>query len=373
MERDNRRPRTVSRRTALKIAGSGAVSLAGVGLVGATNNDDTVEITVSRNSEGPLKRKQVPRSWYNHLRQVRKVTGEISSEYNHRAGVISVGYVQGDERIGGKHSFAVEVEVNPDEFDGNIPDQRENVPVTVTESATSGPIPACYNYDDYSSVPGGVTLEGDGLGTSGFKVTDDDDNPGMLTANHLWGNCADSGGQRAEQNGDFLGEVIDHDPDADFAVVDDQSSSKSLDDQIKEEDSFRWEISGWKTDNGIADLIESGEDVRSMGVTTGLTKGPVKKKSRSPNGPSCIDLEGEAVKLDIDTGQGDSGGPTYTLETFSGNQYAVVINIVNLLDDSYGTENCYDGVASGVDRTLGRTQYGVAFDHLYDQHQIDLA
>lgn len=373
MKENNRRLEAVSRRTALKVAGSGAVSLAGVGLISAAKNDDTVEITVSRNSEGPLKRKRVLQSWYNHLQQVRKVTDEVASEYNHRAGVISVGYVQGEDRIGGKRSFAVEVEVNPDEFDGSVPEQRDNVPVTVTESATSGPMPACYNYDDFSSVPGGVTLEGDGLGTSGFEVTDENDDSGMLTANHLWGICADSGGERAEQNGNFLGEVISHDTDADFAVVDDQSDSKSLNDEIKQEGSVRWDISGWKTEDGIADLIESEEDVRSMGVTTGLTKGPVKKKSQRPYNPSCIDLEGEAVKLDIDTGQGDSGGPTYTLEIFNGNQYAVVINIVNLLDHSYGTENCYDGVASGDDRTLGRTQYGVAFHHLYDQHQIDLA
>jgi hypothetical protein len=53
---------------------------------------------------------------------------------------------------------------------------------------------------------------------------------------------------------------------------------------------------------------------------------------------------------------------------FNGTKYAVVINIVNLLDDSYGTENCYDGVASNNDRDLGHTQYGVAFHHLYDQH-----
>jgi hypothetical protein len=58
---------------------------------------------------------------------------------------------------------------------------------------------------------------------------------------------------------------------------------------------------------------------------------------------------------------------------FNGTKYAVIINIVNLLDDSYGTENCYDGVASGADRDLGHTQHSVAFHHLYDQHQINLA
>ena len=99
----------------------------------------------------------------------------------------------------------------------------------------------------------------------------------------------------------------------------------------------------------------------------------IKKKSRSSNEPSCIDLEGEAVEPNVDTDQGNFGGPTYTFETFNGTKHAVVLNIVNLLDDSYGTENCYDGVASGVDRTLCRTQYGVAFNHLYDQHQTDLA
>lgn len=358
----------VNRRRFLQVSGAAITATGLETLRVSAASDDTVQIPVTRNAERVLKWKDVPSSWYDHTQQVREATDELESRYRGVPGVISVGSGRGSELFGGKRGLEANVTVDPSTFSESVPEQYNGVNVSVSEGEQPVAL-NCDNLQEFDNVPGGVTLEGSGKGTSCCRVSDSNDNTRMLTANHLWGTCDNSGGDYAYQNGDYLGYVDSYDTDADYALVD-ESSDESLELSIKEEDTYREDISGWKTESGVEDLISNGTEVNSMGVTTGRTTGTVEAKGQYVNGPGCIDLESEGVQLDMDTGQGDSGGPSYNYEYFNGTKYAVIINLVNLGDNKYGTEYCYDGVADGNARDLFRTQYGTPFYHLYNAHGI---
>ena len=108
-------------------------------------------------------------------------------------------------------------------------------------------------------------------------------------------------------------------------------------------------------------------DVYSMGVTTGLTEGNVQSQWESR--ADCPRLDSYGIKLDLDSAEGDSGGPTYGTRTFNGQEYAVMLNIVNAGENEIGTTSCSQ-IPHDEPITEFATQFGIAIYHLHNFYNI---
>lgn len=352
----------VTRRKTLRNVGAGAIA-GHLGLRGTatarttgTRGGDTVTIpTVERRGE-VLLREEVPRSWYEHTKQVRQVNSEIAAEFLDAPGVEGVASARSEERFDGKNGLLVEVEVDPDVYDGFLPDSRDGIPIRTTEAGETE-FHNCCHHSDYSSVPGGASVHtpAGASGSAGFCV-DSGGTRLLLTANHLWGSCEDNFGAILDQHVSEFGEVNGFDRDADYALVLPTGSDGIGEDVYV--NGIRYPISGYKTESGIASLICDETTCYQSGATTCTTSGQIKAK-RVNKKKDCVDFEGHGFKTNIDTAQGDSGGPYVELVEFSGSQYAAIIGHHSFAEKQSSEVCCHMNCG-----TVGNPSYGQAFYHL---------
>lgn len=355
-----------SRRNVLKHIGVGAFGL-GVRkdpssispITETSKRDDTVRIPTVKRGNTVLKWKEVPRVWFEHTQHSEKVASDITAEYLDKPGIQAIYSGRWENTFGGKNGLLVEAEVDPETYDGGLPDSREGIPIREVE-ALGYEFRDCCHHDDYDPVPGGVAAQTDagGIGSAGFCVNNPDGNKRLLTANHLWGACEDNSAGDLNQHTDHFGDVSDLDEETDFALVK-PTSFEGIDDQVFV-NGIQYTVSGYKTHDGINDLISSGETCYQTGGTTCTTEGPL-----TGNGDvadyNCIDFENHGVKADIVTAKGDSGGPIVDLVEFSGTQYAAIIGHLSL--GSGNTEVCCHW---GCTDSKGSPMWGQAFHHLTD-------
>lgn len=368
MTDENHQQQTFSRRNALKGLGVGALGVSSIGLATATDRGDTVRIPITKRGDMVLKWKEVPRSWYEHMKHSKQVREEITLNHLDKPGIEGIATARWEKRFDGKYGLLVEVEVDPESYNGSLPDSKEGIPIRTTTAPNLRP-GACCHHTDYDPVPGGVAVQaerstGRASGSAGFCVNDPDGNRRLLTANHLWGTCEDSSGKTLYQHTDEFGLVDTYDTDTDYALVR-PTSAEGIDNAVFV-DGFLYTVSGYKTTSGINDLISTGETCYQTGGTTCTTQGTIEANGLSTPGIDCIDYEGAGVKANIVAGDGDSGGPIVTLEKFFGNWYAVIISHFMLFNKE-SSVSCHWG--SGY---KGSPIYGTAFNHLYENHNLTL-
>lgn len=375
-----------TRRSVLGAVGGGAI-LPSANVLGEVDPARTVRIpkVLDETGEDVRKWETVPESWWNHVRRVRDATERAQRRFLDRGGVRTVGYGLGDETFDGKRGFQVVVGLDPRAPEPSLPDTlggvgirtRESDPALLAESDGF-----CSNMQRFDPAPGGVTLEGDtsGLvgGTSGVKVVSDSGQPGMLTAHHLFQCLGDVTGFDAYQCGQQIGQVGQNDTKTDFAIVE---GDAPFDEQIKEEDSTRWDVSGFYTESGIDSLISDIQVVYRTGVGYGTDDGPVRQKSlkcseTTADACNCsLTFEGEGVHVEISTAKGDSGGPAYGIESFNGEQNAVMITHTSLGDGDAGSHTCGGSDDCGFDETTldeFLEFFGTAFYYLNSNYDVDI-
>ena len=359
--------RNVLRRNLLRGIGSGSLgvsTVAAVEVVGASGGDDTVRIPTLKRGDTVVKSKEVPESWYNHTRDSKNAREKLVEEHLDDPGVESIYSARWSERFDGKNGLLITAEVDPDTYEDSLPDSKDGIPVRTT-AAPDLRLGDCCHHDDYDPVPGGVAVRTpDDVGSAGFCVTDSGGDERLLTVNHLWATCQDNSGRTLEQHTDAFGEVDEYDTNADYALVR-PTSSEGIDDQVYVNGGSK-RVGGYVPESGLDDLVSSNETCYDTGATTCTTEGTIEGAGLSSPGYQCIDYEDNGVKADIVAGDGDSGGPIFTLKTYDGTEYASIIAHCSLFS-SDGSVSCHWG--SGE---KGSPIYGTAFHHLKNDHGLDL-
>jgi len=343
----------VSRRQVLKnISAAGGLYLASTGTSATEVIDDSVQIVTHQSAEGPKKTKQVPASWLQHYQNVRRVRDNLINEYINRNEVVEIGITGSDRQFDGKGGFDIQVKVDPS-MPVDLPSVIQGINIQTKEAIVRTPHcgDGCYNTGDYVDTPGGVDFDG---GTSGCQYWLDTDNDGyyekktMLTSNHLFGQCNDNDGEEVYQNGNKWGVVSDHSELLDIACCE-PNSSHTVENQIVTSDES-YTVSGFVTENGIADMEADERLIAKMGKMTGETYGTISKHGNYRGDYECVNWGGEGVRASFDSTCGDSGGPWYDID--GSDAYIIGINWGG--GDPTGRYDCENQeIDSSIDATSG--------------------
>jgi len=351
----------------------GALGTTGLGLSALTglakaSGENFIEIPTHMRGDEVAITKKVPQEWYSHVKHTRVANEAFQSKYLSQNGVKTIGRTRSDLTYGGRYGFQLRIEIDFDEFDGQVPNEFDGVPVEVIEYR-GGSLGACEaDVDITSNYPGGINVETStstctSFGTTAIKV-DVNNNPYMLTAAHLWDACNNNiTGDSAYNMGDIFGTVDDYNDDEDWATID---SGSSLDDRIREEGGTRIDVVGHVNSNGVDDMITSGETVYKMGVTTGKEQGTVKGNGVF-TGFDCVDFNGNGVETKVDYADGDSGGPVYDIEF--GNAYIIHLNSWQT-GSNIGSQTCHPTSSNCNTPEIWTRDTGIGFYHLNNSHSM---
>lgn len=147
---------TSTRRKMLKNMGAGATAVGiGSGVVIASDRGDS--ITITRDKNGPVREKSVPRKWNEHRKRARAATERFSQTHSDTPGIKLIGKGRGPDTFGGKRGFQINVRVEPNEFKGSLPEQVDGIPVNVnTDLPVDEGLAACSgSAGTYDTVSGG--------------------------------------------------------------------------------------------------------------------------------------------------------------------------------------------------------------------------
>ena len=327
--------------------------------------EDMVQIPTVKHGDTVVNWKQVPKSWYEHVQHSRKVRKDIKNDFFHKDGVRAVLLARWDKTFDGKNGLLIEVEVDPETYDDSLPHERNGIPVREID-APDRILKNCCHHEDFDPVPGGVAVqtENGGVGSAGFCVENENGDRRLLTANHIWGTCEDNTDGELNQHTDKFGKVRTIDKDTDYALVEPTSEEGLVYEVFV--NGLRYRVSGWKTQDGVSDMISTEENAYQTGATTCTTEGPIKGQGDVASA-SCVDFENHGIKADIGVAEGDSGGPFIDLVEYNGNQYAAIITHQSFGGTS-STITCHWGEAEN-----GKPNFGPAFYHLTDSpHNLSL-
>lgn len=357
-----------SRRTVLEHLGAGAlvatpgVELPDGDLVETADSADTVRIATVKRGNEVLEWKEVPKVWHDHLQHARTVRKDVTQQFGSLNGVTAVLLARSDATYGGKNGFVIEVEVDSARGSVGLPEAVDGVAIRRTEAPEVEFANTCCHHTDYPRVPGGGASETGG--SAGYCVENSNGNRRLLTANHIWGVCEDNTGAQFDQHSATFGTVDAVDEDTDYALVE-PTGSDGIDDRVLV-NGLRYAVSGYKTRDGICDLVASGETCYQTGGTTCTTDGPL-TGCGSIDPVQCVDFEDHGFKADIYAGEGDSGGPFVDLVELNGDQFAALIGHLSFVATD-STECCHWGCG----RT-GAPSHGAAFYNLRDSpHNLSL-
>ena len=242
---------------------------------------------------------------------------------------MGIGITHSDEYINDHRKLEFKVDIENDSVKDQIPKRVNDIRVNFVdapenrrggaaapsdEGRTTAESQTGYCSDnDYSDIPGGVRTEtSDGYhGTSCCKVKDDSGTYYLLHCYHLFdsGTCDEYvGGQRAIQGSDDFGYVSEWYDRHDWAGIEVDNSSVSLDNTIRRP-SGREEVLGYVTRSALASW-SSYDPVYKMGIKTGETVSYTPDYSYS-GGWACHDWDGYGVRVGNKFADGDSGGPVF--------------------------------------------------------------
>ena len=341
---------TTRRRSLLRTAGV-ALSVGG-GCLGRLTRKRRVPVLTSDGTT--VRSERVSRTWYRHVREVRRARRALGSEFLDERGVDAIRVVRSDDRYGGRRGLEVTVELSrPISL---IPSELQGITVA-TEAALPRGLSACFNEESFNPVPGGVVVQpvADGrFGTACCRAVVDGE-PRLLTAAHLWDACRTAPqGEPLYQSDRRIGRVTSFRRDYDIALVDPDEGT-DLADSIKLNTDRRLPVSGSLTEWGVALFLSEGRQVVNMGVSSGLTRGRLSAAYVEEGWNRCVDFDGHGVEARYRNVEGDSGGPVFAVH--EGDAYLVAPQ--QMWVDRLGTD-CGDNVVG--DRGRGTAAY-----HLTDE------
>lgn len=333
-----------SRRTVLKTIGGGSVALGSASLatISAAANGSKEIVTIRGKQDKPLKTKEVPAQWYDHLENARHARDRIGRKFENRKWFRGVGIEATDRWEDGKRGFRVSIEAeNPRKARKETPEQENNAEVAVDEYHEPQPMSHCpsgaQNDQTYSCVPGGAYIEDDESWYSGGCQIQYNGSPMYLTCAHgpatNWtlGDCSteDITGVEVDQGAARVpfGTVHEYDYNQDIAVID--AYDDNLDDTLVPEDET---IFGYVSEDGIADYQSSGKTIYNYGARSDIKReGTIKKDFQwSPCYQTNFEQKVSYIRYDdIVPCNGDSGGPYYVIEDILG--IGTVISMVSIL------------------------------------------
>lgn len=324
VDKNNRR----SRRAFLKATGAG-IGFGTLGIASAQSKHDMVTIPILKSGNETIRQDEVPRNWYNQLKQARKAREQVEQIYGNNPGVKAIGLKPTSDTVNGLRTTKVDAQVIPNLRTGNISSNVNGVEVT-TSKFEKPTLVNCNNQGSFSNIPGGVVIE-NGTGSYSYGSTTcrayyrKKSKHFLLTAGHLFDACSQSGvrGSPAYQNGERIGSVAYYSPKEDWAAIKRENFSLRYDDTIKT--SSRHDLRGYVTEDGVAKFMNNGTQVRKMGVTTGETSGQIQQMYLTMDG--CINWKGNGIQTDCNNAPGDSGGPAYFIN--NNGRYFLLHNITH--------------------------------------------
>lgn len=338
---------TLSRRKTLKLAGASGV-IAGLNSIPAVaaDNDDTVEITITKKGDCAAETREVPKEWYDHTKQSRDAKSTFMddiSEHSESIQMVMRGTQEAEIDGYKKHNIKVRMseDVGPDIPDF-LPDKVDGIPVEVEFGPR--PQPGGCN-DHYNNQPdpmiGGLRMDSsDSCGTICVRVKDyrgsqDEWVTRMLGARHLFtGICNDSdvtGNSWYQYSSTEVGEIDRDWQRLDAVLLDRQHTNRGFGDEIVNEGTT---VYGRVTGDGLDCFKSKKTTLKKRGINTGLEKGEITDTSASDWYCSSNSVSGR-VATNHNMNDGDSGGPTY-YENNNGDLWLVMMNHTYSSDHTYG-------------------------------------
>lgn len=324
-----------NRRTILKALGGGSFTAATLGVAPATaTSDGTTEIvTIRGENNKPIKKKEVPQAWYDHLQKARHTRDQLAKKFGDRSWYQGAGFEPTDQWYDGKRGFSMSIEAtNPSKARREAPDAQNGIDIAIEQYPEPQPMSDHCRPDDcpstaqetttYSCVPGGAWL----TSYTGSCQVQYDGSPMYLTVAHgpadnyeLY-ECSDD-----DLTGDVvyqgdsetpLGEIYAYDYDLDMAVIDPYDDN--LSDKLIPED---YTVFGHVSEDGVADYKSSGETIYFFGAKRGeRTSGTIRKQFQwTPCWENDSSVDQPYIRFnDINPCYGDSGGPYYVIDDILG-------------------------------------------------------
>jgi len=324
----------VSRRTALKIAGAGGALINSVPYVGASENK--VEIVTKRAAGEVYQTELVPQSWKERSEHARDIHRSLIEQYSNKKGVKAVSITRSSEKAGNLHLSQPAIHVDPSKISDvsdELPHEVEGVPIQHKEfkphakgaQCSSGE--SCWegtvNWDDPFSAAQPVFVDPDesheSVGTAGYRVTVNGDDT-ILTSYHIFydGSSCDgySGEDAYSLDCNEIGTYVQGSREDDWIVFEPNSGGNITDirDRIRR--------SGWVTNplitsyytaDGVEYIMDNRAVVWKSGIVSGHSTGYVEDHYMGRT-EDCIDTGSHfGIDLSIESEQGDSGGPSYTI------------------------------------------------------------
>lgn len=364
---------SINRRRFLQSIGSG-LAIGGIGTASAQTNGDEVEIPVIVRGDEVAVSRFVPKDWWSYIKRVRRTTEQVRRNHGQKQGVVDVNIVLSDDQhVAGKRVTQINVDVNPKQFQGNVPDRANGVPIQISESKEEA-LTACYNTGDFYDMPGGVQTEGKVEGTSntyevgtscGRVYSNNTNEYYMMTAAHLFrgSDCNSTYGDTAYQSFRDIGTVDGESIEDDFSLIKDGSSSTDFTNEVMTLNDDRVPIDGAATNYEY--LMENFTTIEKTGVTSGYNGGYLQKKNVGSS-LNCITLHNKGVRIAANQAEGDSGGPMYVrMNKSDPDQEAVgIVGIATIGVDPTGNTLC-DGAkeyhhAKGFS-SKGMSDYGLVW------------
>lgn len=327
----------IGRRSILRV-GASAVAAPTIGGV-VTGAEETEIVTARSGPASPEETATVPVKWHNHNQSIWEVHNEIGAGMAELPFVSDVFLGRAEQTIGGLGyiQYVIEVlESATEEQRDQLPDDLEetgaDIPDDLVVSSirieeTSGEVEALTCSGQFSTDPyhGGLMLNGQGVGTSGYRMTDGS-NEYMLTANHVVasGCNLDTGFTPETITGDDIGPVQDGHKIHDWALfgVDQSSGITDISNKIWYDGNYITSVDGYKTQSGLNQMIGQNGQVWKQGQVTGFHKGVLRGIGSWARGPNdCIRMDGAGVRAEVESGAGDSGGPLWDQD--SGGAYVI--------------------------------------------------
>ncbi len=280
---------------------------------------DTVEIVVERYGETGVRTKEVPAEWWAQMTRAREVHRTLDAQFDADPGVVDVRLGTSSNWLGDHRDGQVNVYVDPADVAPAVPSSVDGVPVERREFDPDGePLDTC-NTGTEDPVSAGWQIESDPDGsifTGSSRVTDSNGVERLSTCSHGFDPCTTAGtGDTVTMSDDSyeIGEVDVLRTDLDYAAVgqtygDDISGYDGYVDRPDEYPS-ELDITGWVTENGVADLVASDETVYKTGRTSCTTNGVVDEMYVSDG--VCGSSDNHFVHATMRTDGGDSGAPYY--------------------------------------------------------------
>jgi len=360
------------RRDVLKAVGVGIVPLSANNSVG--NPDNQQEIVIRERSGEPTKKISVSTTWKSQIEETRQATQRAQERHLSDKGVVYISKTAWDKSFGGMQGHQVAIAVDPNKYEGTVPDKVNGIPTHVRETEGIEPVSGCCNFDisGTSDMPAGIQLgtSTSDYGGTAFAKVEDGGNYRLMTANHVVEEnndiCKSTDGNSVYHDDTKIG-TVDHSFDnLDVATVS-PDSGVSFKGEVKECDSTTIDIYDYYTKAGVDYLISNDIDVYSMGIASGKTKGEVTDSdiSSSDEGAinDCIDFNSSGVRTNASIQTGDSGGPVFR-ETSDG---ATIVQMNNFGDNKYMTSSC-----NGYNTTIYGAVIGNGYYHIYSSTAIEL-